>query len=98
MRPIGEAVEANPPPLGPGRSNVVDLDISDVLGHHLVRALRAGEYGPAGACRHPMMIGNSEGATLTPPTSIPSPGVPIPCGGTLCRTDSHPHLLPAQLA
>ena len=78
------------------RSNVVDLDISDVLGHHLV--LCAGGYGPTGVCRHPKMIGNSEGAALTPPTSIPSPGVPIPCGGTLCRIDSHPHLLPAQLA
>ena len=60
--------------------------------------LRAGEYGPTGVCRHPKMIGNSEGAALTPPTSTPSPGVPMPCGGTLCRTNSHPHLLPAQLA
>ena len=96
MRPIGEAVEANPPPLGPGRSNVVDLDISDVLDHHLV--LCAVEYSPTGVCQHPKMIRNSEGAALTPPTSIPSLGLAIPCGGTLCRTNSPPHLLPAQLA
>ena len=78
------------------RSNVVDLDISDMLGHHPV--VCASEYSPTGVCRHPKMIRNSEGATLTPPTSNPSPDVPIPCGDTLCRTDSHLHLLLAQLA
>jgi len=93
LRPVGRRGESTTTST---QSNAADLDTNDVLGHHLV--LRAGAYYPPGVCQHRRCIGNSEGAAPTPPTSTPSPGVAMPCGGTLCRTDSHPHLLPAHLA